>query len=202
MQDHVEPAINHSFSVERHVRLDVFQARVGHDLRVDRVALGAGPVDRPGEDHDLVVLRLYCTREGGEFAIRDVVANALYTGERAVFPPDFAGFARHGLVGLDVLLGHGDHETIDIGHRSLLTFRFDQRTTGWPANGERPSRFSLKEASCRRPWAVNRLQLYPADVTIEISDFLFHAEAARYRRSISQCASPSTSMRRWRGSPA
>jgi hypothetical protein len=43
--------MDQSLAVERHVSLET---GVRHDLLVDRVALRAGSVDDPGEDHDLV----------------------------------------------------------------------------------------------------------------------------------------------------
>src|SRR3977135_3051106 len=113
LQPHLESAMDQSLAVERHVSLET---GVGHDLLVDRVALRPGSVDDPGEDDDLVVLRLHGAGKRGQRAVRHIVADALHDGERTMFLPDFAGFAGKRLVGFNLVLGHRNHETIDIWH--------------------------------------------------------------------------------------
>ncbi len=73
-------------------------------------------IDDPGKHHDLVLLRHHGTRKRGELAIGHVVADAFDVIERTVLHPDRAGRFRQRLVSLDLVLRHGQHETIDIGH--------------------------------------------------------------------------------------
>src|SRR3981189_170746 len=126
LQPHLEPAMDQSLAVERHISLET---GVGHDLLVDCVALHPGSVDNPGEDDDLVVLRLHGAGKRGQRAVWHIVADALHDGERTMLFPDFAGFAGKRLVGFNLVLGHRNHETIDIWHGNpSLSANFDPRT--------------------------------------------------------------------------
>src|SRR5688572_5622176 len=119
---HPEAAPEHAFAIERQ-RFGVGhrgQARVGHHLLVDAVALRARLVDDPGEDHRLVGLELDRLRERSELAGLHVVGDALAIFQRAVFAPDLAGLARHAPVCGQVLLRNGQYETVDITHGNLL----------------------------------------------------------------------------------
>src|SRR5262249_49834993 len=93
-----------------------------HLFGLDRWALGARAVDDPGENDDLIIRRLHRAGERRELAVGDVIADALDIGGRAMFLPDFPGFARQRFVCFELLLRHGDDETIDISHGSLLSF--------------------------------------------------------------------------------
>src|SRR3546814_1487311 len=53
-------------------------------------------------------------------AVGDVVRHAFHVAEGAVLLPDLASAARQGLVGVELLLGNRQHESVDIGHEGLL----------------------------------------------------------------------------------
>jgi len=110
----------HPLALERHVLHLGLDARVGHDVRHDRVAVGTRAIDDPGEHDDLIIVRLHGPRERGELAIRQVVPHAFHKGERAVLLPDLTGPRGHFAIRFDVRFRHRHDEPIDIGHEALL----------------------------------------------------------------------------------
>ncbi|EEF22946.1 conserved hypothetical protein [Ricinus communis] len=134
LDDGLEAAEDHALSVEGHVVHVRLEALVLHDLGHHLVALGLAVVGDPREHRDLVVLQMDGAGERGQFAIGHVVGDGFDIGQRAQLHPDRARQGRHLLVGLDIGLGHGEHETVDIG-------RF---------NAERPDRGAAKKFSARR----------------------------------------------------
>src|ERR1043166_251617 len=122
LEERLEAAVDQALAVERQVRHFRLEPRVGHHFCVDFVALRARLRDDPGKDDDLVVLCLHRARERGELAIWDIVADALDVSGRTVLLPDFTDLARESLVGFQILLRHGNDETIDVTHGGLLFF--------------------------------------------------------------------------------
>src|SRR4030095_15965382 len=69
----------------------------------------------------LVGLELDRLRERSDLARLHVVGDTLHIFQRAVLLPDVARLARHAAVGIDIVFGDGNDESIDIaGHGSLL----------------------------------------------------------------------------------
>src|SRR3546814_17089001 len=67
--DRPEPAPDHALAVERHaLRIHAGEARVGHHLLVDAIALRARLVDDPCKHPDLAGLELDALRERGVLA--------------------------------------------------------------------------------------------------------------------------------------
>src|SRR5438552_3462285 len=91
----LEPAPEHTHPVEGH-RFGVHtgHARVRHDSSVDAIALLARLVNDPRKDDRLVWLELDGLRERRDLARLNVVADAFDVLERAILPPDLAGFLR------------------------------------------------------------------------------------------------------------
>src|ERR1043166_9451941 len=122
LEERLEAAVDQALAVERQVRHFGLEPRVRHHFCVDFVALGARLGDDPGKDDDLVVLCLHRARERGELAVGDIVADALDVSGRTVLLPDFTDLARESLVGFQILLRHGTHDTIDVTHGSILVW--------------------------------------------------------------------------------
>jgi len=92
------------------------------------------------------------TTHGFRSTFRDwagIVADALDDGEGTMLLPDLACLARHRLAGVDVGLGHGDHESVDIGHVSLPARMHDRNT----ANGSDPKLFRGEKVLTGMPCA-------------------------------------------------
>src|SRR5690606_23384650 len=117
-----------------------------------------GPFD-PGEHNRLVAASLYRTGEVGDLAGGYVVAPGFDHAGRAVF--DEAGVEAAGVVEEGRLVGGGDrnHETVDIGHWSLLA---DGRRPDAVAAGMPRRTGSATWATKRgRRFSTRRLRLAP-----------------------------------------
>src|SRR5258706_1873689 len=118
VDDDLEAAEDHALAVERHrLRIHhVFQARIGHHLLHDPVAVRAVLVDDVREPHHLVLLQLHRLRERSPLSRLHVVGDALLVVERAMVAPDLPGRARHLHVRLALLLRYRQYEPVHVSH--------------------------------------------------------------------------------------
>src|SRR3546814_929992 len=129
-----EPAPDHALAVERHaLRIHAGEARVGHHLLVDAIALRARLVDDPCKHHDLAGLELDALRERGVLARLDIVGNAFDVLQRAMLFPDLPCLAGQVAVGDKILLWNRDYETVDVTRvGSSLRMTVPAATAGLP----------------------------------------------------------------------
>src|SRR6202034_854256 len=92
----LEAAKDHALAVEGQPILELLEARIFDGVFGDVSTRFGRVVNYPGKDH-----------------IMRVVADRIHIIKRAIFARDRLAEARHRLVILQLVLGHGDHKTFD-----------------------------------------------------------------------------------------